>query len=550
MTRRILANAAVLLVLTSALLTALHFSEARGESAYRQLEKFVRVRGLLVDQYVDEVDSQKLLDGAIRGMIATLDDPYTVYFDAEELEQFDADVNGEFVGIGAEVDMFKDRLRIVSPLEDSPAWRAGVRSGDIVLEIDGEDTLGLKLPEAVKRLKGEEDTPVTILVRHRSGEEESITIIRKLIKVPSVRGVRRLADQHFDYMLDKQNRVGYVRLTQFGERSLNDLRGAIQELQDQDVRALILDLRFNGGGLLESAFGVSDLFLTEGQRVVSVRGRGAPSTTLDASDTTLAPDLPLVVLVNEASASASEIVAGALKDNDRARIVGARTFGKGSVQRLQPIGEDLGALKITSAYYYIPSGRKIHRVEDADEWGVDPSAGSYVAMDADAMLAMLEARRDTASERPFDDRTAENPVTPEFLREVMQDPQLAGALEASVGFLNTGDWPRVGEDNSVALERAKRRAELQRQLDVINERADEIRAEIDELAGPEDTDPEAEPLAEAETNEGGTEEAAGQANAPEAQEAPDAAALDTAPEDQPQPEPESAAEPELQPVTP
>ncbi|MEM7681404.1 MAG: S41 family peptidase [Planctomycetota bacterium] len=499
MTRRILVNAAVLLVITSALLAAQHASQARTESAYRQIERFLSVRKLLVDQYVEEVNTTELLEGAIRGMIDTLEDPYTVYFDAEELQQFDADVNGEFVGVGAEVDLFKERLRIVSPLEDSPAWQAGVRSGDIVLEIDGEDTLGLSLPEAVKRLKGEAGTPVTILVRHRSGEEEKITIVRQLIQVPSVRGVMRMPDQHFDYMLDKQNKVGYVRLTQFGERSLDDLTGAIRELQDQGARALILDLRFNGGGLLQGAVGVSDLFLTEDQRVVSVKGRSTREQSFDSSDATMVPELPLVLLVNEASASASEIVAGALKDNDRALIVGTRTFGKGSVQRLQPLGQDLGALKLTSAYYFIPSGRKIHRVEDAEQWGVDPSPGSYVPMDPDAILAMLEVRREMPTDRLYEGRDADNPVTPDFLRETVKDAQLAAALEAAVGRLDQGQWPSVGQDNTVQVERAKRRATLERQLDALTERGDEIRQEIQKLDAGEPMDDEpAEVSADAE----------------------------------------------------
>ncbi|MEM6550958.1 MAG: S41 family peptidase [Planctomycetota bacterium] len=479
MMNRVLKNAALIGVLFVVLVgVKAGFARSGGGDSLGELERFIEVRHLLSELYVTDVDAEAAASAAIEGMIDSLNDPYTNYLSPDDLKQFNESVDGSFVGIGAEVDIFKDRLRIVAPLEDSPAWNSGVQPGDIVLEIEGEDTLGMTLQDAIKRLKGVKGTDVTITVRHRSGEEAEITITRDLIKVRSVRGVRRVEEQRFDYMLDPVNKVGYIRLTQFGNRTDTELAEAIEELKGLGVKGLILDVRFNGGGLLSQAQSIGDMFLPAGKTIVSTKGRKVAESVLKSENPPLVPtSMPIVLLANENSASASEILTGALKDNQRALIVGTRTFGKGSVQQLRPLGRDRGAIKLTTAYYYIPSGEKIHKVDGAERWGVDPSPGAYVPMTPEAIREMLTLRRDEPTSRPYDNAS----VTPDFLRETIQDPQLAAALEAVTGKLDSGDWPEVGRRDVDLLVKAKQKQDLERRLELLDETRQEVEKQLAEL---------------------------------------------------------------------
>ena len=485
---KLITNLALLAALAGMLVTAqIQPTWARTTDPLDQLKLLVGVRYDLVSDYVTEPDQQRLLEGAVRGMIQTLDDPYTTYFTPEEFADFNKSVSGSFFGIGAEVQIDTDteRVEIVTPLEDSPAWNAGVRAGDLILEIDGEDTEGMKLSEAVKRLTGDRGTQVTVRVRHRDGEEEGITITRDRITVSTVRGFTRGDDQRFDYWLDPDRKVAYVRLTQFNENSVRELEEVLRTLKVDDAAALIFDLRFNPGGLLPAAEAVSDMFLEPGQPVVSVRGRSVQEERFTArSEPIFDPDMPVVVLANEASASAAEIVTGALKENQRAFVVGTRTFGKGSVQRMKSLGPDLGALKLTNAYYYLPSGRNIHRLpildEDADvekTWGVDPSEHAYVPMTADQFEAMREAKRnlDNVDLRARVDAAE---VDADYIRTTMSDPQLAAALEAVGGYLREGSWPEVGQNNSDAIVARQEREALVRAQSRLQEQLDAVRAEL------------------------------------------------------------------------
>lgn len=476
MIHRIVRNTGILALVVALLLTV-KASYARPASVMSQLEKLTDVQFLLEQNYVSDIDNEKLVNAAINGMLEELDDPYTTYLTADQLDQFTESVQGTFVGIGAEVDIHNERLRIVSPLEDSPAWQAGVQPGDIVLEIEGEDTLGIDIIEAVKKLKGEKGTAVNIKVRHRSGDEAGIRITRDEIKVRSVRGIRRLSDNHFDFMLDDQNKIGYIRITQFGQRTSEELVEALTELKAQGMQALIVDVRFNPGGLLDQAVEISDLFLPKGSTVVSFKGRKVEEKFFKASSDALIGDLPLVLLANGNSASASEILAGAIKDNDRGLVVGTRTFGKGSVQQLRPLGRDQGALKLTTAYYYIPSGEKIHRIEGAERWGVDPSPDAYVPMHPEAIMELLERRRDEPSTKPYEGVE----VTPEFLNETIGDPQLAAALEAALGKVRTGHWPKVGKSNVNDLVKTQQRQSLERRLELLEETRLEIERKLADL---------------------------------------------------------------------
>ena len=253
-------------------------------------------------------------------------------------------------------------------------------AGDLVLEIDGKSTDGMSIADAIKMLQGQEGTKVTLKVRHPSNQEETIAINRAQINVQTVKGIRRDGQNRWDFMLDNAHGIGYVRINQFTRSTAGDVRAALNQLTERGCKGLIIDLRFDPGGMLESAEQVSDMFLPAGKRIVSVKGRTTPEQVTMSKDQSDDVTVPMVVLANEASASAAEIVTGALSDNNRARFVGTRTFGKGSVQQVQTLDAGRGALKITTAYYYLPNGRNIHRRKDKDVWGVDPSPGCYVPM--------------------------------------------------------------------------------------------------------------------------------------------------------------------------
>ena len=471
-----------ILVLITLLAAAVVVNSAafRG-STYEQLDLMVDVRHEIVSEYVEVPDEKKMVDAAVRAMVESLGDPYTVYIAPEEMAMFDKAIRGTFFGIGAEIDIHENFLRIVTPLEDSPAWKAGVLAGDIVLEIDGKSTEGITSAEAISQLTGEEGTPVTIKVRHVTGKEATITIKRGRIVVPTVKGAWRKDDGHWDYMLDEKNKIGLIRLTQFTEDTTDRMRSAIDELQKQGVKGVILDLRFDPGGLLDAAVNVSDMFLGGGKTIVSIRGRTQRdrnfTSTDDASDI---KDLPMIVMINESSASASEIVSGALKDNNRAIVLGTRSFGKGSVQQVKMLEANHAALKITNALYYLPSGRNIHRKDDSKVWGVDPNDGFFVPMTNDEMLTMLESRREISLAGDVKPGAAVT-VSPKWIVDTYKDGQLAAAVEAMTGKIKTGDWPKVGKAAGEVMAQAneldrlqKARAELATRLEEIDNRIEKI----------------------------------------------------------------------------
>ncbi len=492
MRQRTLAILAVACLLAAVLL-GLSNARATQSLLWGQLDLLVDVRHELVDNYVDKPDTQKMTEAAVAGMVSSLGDPFTTYFPPEDFAQFDRMTSGEFSGIGAEVTIENRQLRIVTPLEDSPAWHAGVLAGDIVLQIDGQpltemfdglDSREQMIQAAINKLLGDPGTKVTIQVLHESGSQEDITITRAVIQVQTVRGYRRQADQHYDFMIDDANRIGYVRLTQFTEKTADDLNAALKELIKQNVAGLIIDVRYNPGGLLSSAVAVSDQFLKAGETIVSVRGRSSPEQVYRATSNTLLPDQPVVILANEASASAAEILTGALKENNRALFVGTRTFGKGSVQNVKLLGDQsqpLGALKLTTAYYYGPDNRLIHRKEDSTTWGIDPSPGCYVPMTPEQREKMAEVRRNVDAIKKHDGDSDSTPVTPQWIEDQMKDPQLAAALRAVLGKLESNDWPKVGEDDTEALVREGELANLRSRRELIQETLDAIDQRIEEL---------------------------------------------------------------------
>lgn len=324
-------------------------------------------------EYVDgdKLTYQDLIHGALKGMLGTLD-PHSEFMDQAKFDELKKDTEGEFGGLGIVVEMSKDKtLTVVSPMEDSPGYRAGILPHDQIIKIDGKNTSKIGLEDAVKRLRGEAGTSITITIRRPSnGQVKDYTLVRANIKVGTVKDI----NDKSDFPLGPDG-IGYVRILQFGEKTSDDLGAALKKLTGQGMRALIIDLRDNPGGLLEQAGQVCEKFLPRGQLIVSTEGRGpSPRSEYRADYHGKRIDLPMVVLVNGFSASASEIVAGCMQDLQpitHAIIVGEQTFGKGSVQSILPLS-DGSALRLTTAKYYTPSHKVIH------EHGITPDI--YVPM--------------------------------------------------------------------------------------------------------------------------------------------------------------------------
>jgi carboxyl-terminal processing protease len=321
---------------------------ARGSSdVYENLKVFTEVLSLIERNYVEEVDPKEMVNGAIKGMLKTLD-PHTSYMSPDAFKEMQVETEGSFGGLGIEIAIRDGLLTVVSPIEDTPAYRAGIKAGDKIIKVEGEDTKDMTLFDAVKRLRGPKGAPVTITIFRKGVDEPfDVTIVRDIIKIKSVRS--RLIDET----------IGYVKLRNFNKNTTNELNKALKELESKGIKGLALDLRNNPGGLLEQAVGVSDIFLGGGKVIVSTKGRLKNQNVRFTSHGKGAHlSYPMVVLVNGGSASASEIVAGAMQDYKRAVILGEQTFGKGSVQTIIPLSDGSG-LRITTARYYTPKERLI-----------------------------------------------------------------------------------------------------------------------------------------------------------------------------------------------
>ena len=371
-------------------------SDPAKQDDYELLRVFVDTLDQVQRNYVKEVDRRELVEAAIQGVLSKLD-PYSSYVGPQEIDEFRANVDNEFGGIGIQLDADNDgQLRVLSPMIGTPAYRAGVLAGDRIVDISGESTEGMHYDDAVKRLKGEPGTKVTLTVEHAATEEQQkVTLTREMIHVETVLGDRRTADDKWDFMLDHEKRIGYIRLVAFSRETYRDLRKAMEELRRAKLKGLILDLRFNPGGLLNAAIEISGLFISKG-RIVSTAGRNSPERKWDAQSGDAFEGFPMVVLMNRYSASASEIVAACLQDHKRAAIVGERSWGKGSVQNLIELDGGNSVLKLTTASYKRPSGKNIHKFPDAkdtDEWGVTPDAGYELKLSEREMYALLSERR-------------------------------------------------------------------------------------------------------------------------------------------------------------
>ena len=340
---------------------------SRQDDEYRYFRLFTDVFRTVKENYVGEANTRDLIYGALTGMMKSLD-PFSSFFTPEQYREFRQETEGEFGGVGIEIGMEKGRPIVISPIEGTPAFRAGIRSGDVIIEINGEDTSNMTLHDVVKRIRGKPGTKVTLtIIRKGSDRPIKIELERALIKIESVKWTK-LED------------VGYIRLSQFTEGAGRDVERALKALASQNVKGIILDLRNDPGGLLTEAINVSELFLREGKLIVYTKTKkGEINRYFSRRKPAVPENLPLVVLINRGSASASEIVAGALQDHKRAVVVGERSFGKASVQNIIPL-EDGSAIKLTVAHYYTPLGRLI------DKKGIQPDVEVKMTVEEEEKL--------------------------------------------------------------------------------------------------------------------------------------------------------------------
>jgi carboxyl-terminal processing protease len=390
------------------------------DNTYSNIERFIQVLTKVRDHYVEPVTSDKLMDAAIRGMLRTLD-PYSQYLDKEEAQRLETTTHGAFGGIGISIGIRDGWVTVISPIEGTPAWRAGIQGGDRIIKIDGVSTEGLSLDDAMKKMRGEKGTNV-ILTMFREGRDKPIdfTITRDIIQIKSV-----------PYAGILSNGVGYVRLSNFSERSREEIDAALAKIEKENPKGLILDLRYNPGGLLSQAVEVSEDFAPRGKKVVYTRGRD-PSQNKDFFSSSDQPHsrYPLVVLVNQYTASASEIVSGAVQDLDLGLVAGQTTFGKGLVQTVIPLTRSVKGpkLKLTTAKYYTPSGRCIQKDEQLKDG------------------ALASGEDDEDSDQPaLPDSMKSNKPKPEFHTEMGRTVYGGGGITPDVE-LDEVKFPRVIED--------------------------------------------------------------------------------------------------------
>jgi carboxyl-terminal processing protease len=374
---------------------------------YELVRLVVDVLDEVEHKYVRELDPdarRKLIEDMINGGLERLD-PHSSFINPRKYKQFTKESKGKFGGVGIQIntDVKSGILTVFSPLVGTPAYEAGVLAGDIIVKINGKSTENMPVAEAVDMIQGEPGQKITLTVVHEGTKEPvDLEMTRALIQVQSVMGDLHKADnpQEWDFFIDKSNKIAYVRLTAFSETTTDELRKTLEHLQQEGMHGLVLDLRLNPGGLLKTAVEVSNLFIPDG-RIVSTRGRNGQEDVYDAEEKRAlllpAKKYPMVVLINRYSASASEIVAAALQDHERAIIMGERSYGKGSVQNVVRMENGTSALKLTTASYWRPSGKNIHRFPDSketDEWGVKPNPGFDMPMKDEERYAYATYRRD------------------------------------------------------------------------------------------------------------------------------------------------------------
>lgn len=410
-------------------------SFAQRDNDYRFVRTLVDVYRQVGEHYVEKVDESKLQQAALSGMLSALD-PHTIYVPPDKQEAFNDALDGNFKGVGIRLSQNEDgQIEVITPIDDSPAWKAGVRPGDVLLKVDGVSIAGMRMTDVIPKIQGPAGTEVMLTMRRASGEVD-LKMQRQEFVVPMVKGFQRNEDNSWSFWADESDKIAYVRLTQFTPETGEKIAAICRDMLSKGMKGLVLDLRFNPGGRLEEAEQIIDLFIKEGT-IVTVKGRTKPEAKKMAVAEGTLPDFPMAVLVNEHSASASEVVAGSLQDNRRAIVVGARTYGKGSVQEVLPLDANMGELKLTVAYWYLPSGKRVQKVKDATEWGVEPSV--KVEMAPEQQAAVIEAQLRAERMRVVTTAPVTQPATQPTMQSTTQpttlpttqvtDTQLEKAIE-------------------------------------------------------------------------------------------------------------------------
>ncbi|MEZ5846186.1 MAG: S41 family peptidase [Geminicoccaceae bacterium] len=403
-------RAIALLATGSVALAAVPACAQSSSDTFRQLKLFGEVYEKVRAEYVEEVSDQELIESAINGMLTALD-PHSSYLDTSKYRDMQVQTRGEFGGLGIEVTMEGGLVKVVSPIDDTPAWRAGIEAGDLVSHIDGEPVMGLTLNEAVERMRGPVDTEITLkVIRKGKDEPFDVSLNRAVIKISPVRA--RLEDD-----------IVYVRLTTFNEQTNSTMREKVEELINDSTVGVVLDLRNNPGGLLDQAVAVADAYLDSGE-IVSTRGRRPDSIQrFNARSGDIIEGLPLVVLINGGSASASEIVAGALQDHRRGIVMGTQSFGKGSVQTIMPTASQQGAIRLTTARYYTPAGTSIQAKGISPDIEVLPANVELIEQGLGRREADLRGRLDNDQQTGNDEAEGEHDTLD------ADDYQLARAID-------------------------------------------------------------------------------------------------------------------------
>lgn len=406
-------------------------------STYKSLKIFNEVLDIVEKNYVEEVKQKKLIDEAVNGMIKSLD-PHSAYLTPDQYKELQVDTSGTFGGLGIVISMQNDQLTVVSPIEDTPAFKAGLKAGDRILKIDGQITKGMSIQDAVKKMRGPENTKVTLTILRKDFKEpRDFEITRAVIKIKSVK--------HNVY----DDSIGYIRISAFQESTVDELRKALQQISGKsgDLKGIVIDVRNNPGGLLDQAVKASDAFLKSGT-IVSTKGRAkAIESKFVARDDGNEPTCPIVVLVNEGTASASEILSGALQDNGRAIVLGMPTFGKGSVQTVIPL-EDGSALKLTTAKYYTPKGRSIQAEGIKPDIVVEPIRQAEGPETAEAqMLREKDLKGHIRGDREVEQKPAEGKGKEQDKGKDKTDLQRDNQLKSAVDILKSWEvFKRIGKN--------------------------------------------------------------------------------------------------------
>ncbi|MBF0478131.1 MAG: S41 family peptidase [Candidatus Omnitrophica bacterium] len=416
-------------VLSIGTLAVSQMDRAVKDDLFTQIELFSYALTTVKTEYVDDVKPKDLIYGSLKGLLSSLD-PHSQFLDPDEYKDLKTETEGKFGGLGIEITVKDGLLTIITPIEDTPAWRAGVKSGDRIVKIENVITRDMTLNDAVKKLRGEPGTKVTITVLRESDSKIlEFTLTREIIHIQDIKNTQILKDN-----------IGYIRLTEFREDSYKEFHKAVEQLKTQGAEGLILDLRNNPGGLLNVAIAITEEFLPEGKTIVSTKGRreSQNSIALSTNKDHVVP-WPTVVMINQGSASGSEILAGALKDNKRAVLLGTKSFGKGSVQSVIPMPDGSG-LRLTTAKYFTPSGVSIHekgiipdvvieriypKKDDEDAKKKDPNE-----KDVDSIFENVEKTNKPA---PVQEQDAAKKRAAEIHDELLNDNQVQGAINVLNG---------------------------------------------------------------------------------------------------------------------